>query len=93
VRELVCRPGEVPNHFAQVLNAAEGVARIVDEGKCLRVQTMQTPPMLTGCGFDAEVEADDSNLQSLELEMELFELLPDGPRLIPCEVFLPFYGT
>jgi hypothetical protein len=54
---------------------------------------MQTPPMLTGCGFDAEVEADDSNLRSLELEMELFELLPDGPRLIPCEVFLPLDGT
>jgi hypothetical protein len=23
---------------------------------------MQMPPMLTGCGFDAEVEADDGHL-------------------------------
>jgi hypothetical protein len=93
VRELVCRPGELPNYFLQVLNAGEGVARIVDEDRCLRVQAMQTPPMLMGCEIDAEIEADDVHLRSLGLEMELFELLPDDPRLIPSEVFLAFHGT
>ena len=93
MRELVCRPGELPNHFVQALNTGEGVARIADEGRCLRVQTMQMPPMLTGRGFDAEVESDDSHLRSLELEMEFFEFLPDDPRLIPREVFLPLDGT
>jgi hypothetical protein len=66
---------------------------LVDEGRCLRVQTMQTPLMPTGCGFDAEVEADDGHLRSLPLEMGFFELLPDDPRLIPREVFLPVDGT
>ena len=32
MRELVCRPSELPNHFGQVLNDGEGVVRIVDEG-------------------------------------------------------------
>jgi hypothetical protein len=54
---------------------------------------MQMPPILRGRGFDAKVEADDSHLRLLELEMELFEFLPDDPRLIPHEVFLPFDGT
>ncbi len=92
MREQVCRSGKLPDHFVQVLNA-EGVARIVDGGRCLRVQVMQTPVMLMGCEFDAEVEADDVHLRSPELEIELFELLPDDPRLIPREVFLPVDGT
>jgi hypothetical protein len=92
VREQVCRSGELPDHFVQVLNAGEGVARIVDEGRCLRLQTMQTPVMLIGCMFDAEVEADDLHLPSLEMEMELFELFARRPCLMPGEVFLPVDG-
>lgn len=92
MREQVCRLGELPDHFVQVLNAGEGVARIVDEGRCLRVQAMQTPVMLMGCEFDAEVEADDVHLRSLEWVIELFELLRHDLRLLPREVFLPVDG-
>jgi hypothetical protein len=74
------------------LNAGEGVARIVDEGRCLRVQVMQTPLMLMGCEFDAEVEADDVHLWSRELAVELYERLPDDLPLLPREVFLPVDG-
>ena len=44
-------------------------------------------------GLTQKVDADDSHLRLLELEMELFEFLADDPRLIPREVFLPLEGT
>jgi hypothetical protein len=91
VRELVCRSGELPNHFVQVLNAGEGVPS--RRGQVPAGADMQTPLMLTGWGVDAGAEAHDGHLRSFQLEMGFFELLPDDPRLIPREVFLPFDGT
>jgi hypothetical protein len=82
----------LPDHFVQILKAGEGVARIVDEGRCLRVQAMQTPLMLMGCEFDAEVEADVVPLRSRDLVIEFFELLPDDLHLLPPKVFMPVDG-